>query len=199
MTFHPATLLLAWGGLVVVLQTLPTLPLAVSALLLLPLSLQLAGKRARLLIRRARWLILSITVLFAVATPGERIPGGIGDIGVTYDGLRTAAEHVLRLVLLLVTLAVLHERLGNTGLVAGFHWLLGPLSGWRELRERIVVRLLLVLEYVENDPGDGWRGWLASEVPGVDRLTLVARSAHPIDWTALVLLAMGGIWLGWPS
>jgi hypothetical protein len=196
---HPATLLLAWGGLVVVLQSLSTQHLALLAVPLVPLSTLLAGKKTRLLLLRARWLLLSLTLLFVLATPGERVPGVVGDIGVTFDGLKMAAEHVLRLVLLLVTLAVLHEHLGNGGFVAGCHWLLTPLSAWREFRERIVVRLLLVLEYVETSPGGGWRRWLTADTSGPDRLTLVVQPARVIDWVLLALLAAGGIWFGWPS
>jgi hypothetical protein len=189
VTLHPATLLLAWGGLVVVLQRLATPGLGIAALMLLPLSILGARQRTASLIRRARWLLLSIAVMFALATPGERLPGPWGDAGITFDGLLFAAEHVLRLILLLATLALLHEKLGNAGLISGLYWLLSPLAGWRELRERIVVRLMLVLDYVEATPSAGWRGWLLQDVPGPDNLTLaVARPGWP-DWLLLTPLA----------
>jgi hypothetical protein len=159
LNLHPATVLLVWVAFVVILQPLSAPGLAWAALAALPLPVLLAGNRTYVLIRRARWLLLSIAVLFALATPGERVPGGIGDLGVTYDGLRLAAEHILRLVLLLASLALLHEHLGTTGMMAGLHWLLTPLAGWRTLRERIVVRLMLVLDYVETSPGGNWRDW----------------------------------------
>lgn len=194
VTLHPATLLLAWGSLVVLLQTLQVAGLAFAALLLLPMSFLFARNRTRMLIRRARWLLLSIAVLFALATPGERLPGVIGEVGITYDGLVMAAEHVLRLTLLLASLAVLHERLGNDGLIAGLHWLLGPLAGWRELREKIVVRLMLVLDYVETEPSGGWRGWLTGDTSGPERLALVSGSVRYTDWVLLGLLAATAIW-----
>lgn len=191
---HPATLLLCWGGLVVVLQTLSLSELAWAALPIMSLSLLLARRRTRLLIRRARWLLLSIAVLFVLASPGERLPGAIGEIGITYDGLQLAAEHVLRLLLLLATLALLHERLGNEGLIAGLHWLLAPLAGWRKVRERVIVRLMLVLDYVETEPRGGWRAWLSGDAPGPDRLVLVAGVARAVNWGILALLAGAIIW-----
>ena len=194
MTLHPATLLLAWGGLLVLLQTLSVTGLAWAALLLLPVSLLVAQRRMLMMLRRARWLLLSIAVLFTLATPGERLPGATGELGVTYDGLLMAAEHVLRLTLLLSTLAILHQRLGNDGLIAGLHWLLGPLAGWRELRERIVVRLMLVLDYVETEPRGGWRGWLSGETSGPECLSLVTGRFGHLDWAVLVLLTAAALW-----
>lgn len=195
MIFHPATLLLFWGGLVLFLQTLQTAGLALAASAVLPLSIMLAWPRTWTLIRRARWLLLSIAVLFTLATPGERLPGLTGEFGVTYDGLLIAAEHVLRLIVLLSTLAILHERLGNDGLIAGLHWLLGPLASWRELQERIVVRLMLVLDYVETEPRAGWRGWLVvGDVSGPERISLNSGRVRCQDWVVLGLLASLAVW-----
>lgn len=196
MTLHPATLLLSWGGFALLLQSLVMAHLAWAAALLLPLPLLLARRRAWLLLRRARWLLLSIAVLFSLAVPGERLPGALGDLGVTYDGLTMAAEHVLRLVLLLASLALLHEHLGTDGLVAGIHWVLAPLADWRALRERIVVRLMLVLEYVESDAAPGWQAWMSGATPGPERLPLATVGARAVDWALLVLLGVGlAIWL----
>jgi energy-coupling factor transporter transmembrane protein EcfT len=194
---HPATLLLCWGGVVAFLQTLSLRQLAAASLLVLPLSWLLAPVRTRTLVRRARWLLLSIAVLFALASPGQRLPGAAGQLGITYDGLDLAAEHVIRLVLLLATLAILHQRLGNEGLIAGLHWLLKPLAGWREARERIVVRLMLVLDYVETEPKGGWRTWLSADIPGPDRLLLVTGAAKGVDWLVLAAVAAAVVWWWW--
>lgn len=193
---HPATLLILWGALVLVLQAIPLAPLAWLALLVLPASLLFAARRTHTLLRRTRWLLLSIAVLFGFAVPGERLPGVLGDLGMSFDGLYLAAEHVLRLVLLLSSLALLHERLGNGGFMAGLHWLMAPLGHWRASRERVIVRLMLVLDYVENEPAAGWRNWLEAEASGPERLALVTRPAHTLDWLVLLLLAMATA-LGW--
>jgi hypothetical protein len=158
--FHPATLLLAWAGFAF---ALPSLPLGVLGALLAPallLAAWTARPRTLALLRRARWLLLSIAALFAFSTPGLLVPGALGRLGMTQDGLVLAAEHVTRLLLLLVTLALLHERLSTRGLVSGLYWLLAPLSRWEGWRERIVVRLMLVIEFVENDKRGAWRDWL---------------------------------------
>lgn len=197
MSFHPATQLLAWVGFIVAVQSMTAAALAGAAIVLLPLCLFGARSRALNLVRRSRWLLLSIMLLFAFGTPGQRLPGSLGEIGITYDGLLLASEHMMRLVLLLATLALLHERLGTSGLMAGLHWLLTPFAAWRSLRERIVVRLMLVLEYVESAPGGDWRAWLAEDPPGPDALSLAVRQVRPADWAVLALLAGLVVAFGW--
>jgi hypothetical protein len=192
---HPATLLFAWGVLAFLLQSLPASALAWVAVIVLPLAWLLARRRSLLLLKRARWLFLSIILLFTLATPGQRLPGSLGDLGVTLDGLLLAVEHVLRLMLLLASLAAIHEHLGTTGMMAGLHWLLLPLARWRSLRERIVVRLMLVLDHVENSPATGWRQWLNHDLPGPDSLDLAIGSLRYADWLSFALLGVG--LLGW--
>lgn len=188
MSFHPATLLFAWGVLVVLLQPLTATALVLLALIILPFAVWLAKRRAFMLIWRARWLFLSIALLFALATPGQRLPGTLGDIGIRQDGLVLAAEHVARLLSLLASLAALHERIGTGGMVAGLYWLLGPIARWHTLRERIVVRLMLVLDHVENAPSATWREWLSRDQGGPDSLSLSVGVMRVHDWSALILL-----------
>jgi energy-coupling factor transport system permease protein len=190
VSFHPATLLFAWGVLVALLQPLPATALAWIAAVVLPLAVAFARRRMLALLRRTRWLFLSIVLLFALATPGQRLPGVVGDLGITLDGLLLAAEHGLRLLLLLASLAALHERLGTPGMMAGLHWLLAPIAKWRTLRERIVVRLMLVLDSVENAPAATWREWLNRDLEGQDRLALAVGSLRCSDWLALASLGV---------
>ena len=145
-----------------VLIQIASLPwLVATFVVLMPVTLFDARSRVLTLIRRARWLLLSIVVLFAFGTPGQRLDGVPGDLGLTLDGLQLGAEQLLRLLILLASLAWLHDRLGSLGLVAGIHGLLGPLADWRGLRERLVVRLMLVLEAVDSRPTLSWREWLS--------------------------------------
>lgn len=153
MMASPAAILVAWVGLALVLQALPLAGLAAASVFLLPLAAWRARQRALRLLSRARWLFISLALLFVFGTPGqplEALPGA------TFDGVRLAGEHCLRLLLLLASLAALHETLGTRGLMAGLHVLLWPLG--RALRDRTVVRLALALEYVEA--GGSWKDWM---------------------------------------
>lgn len=169
MTLHPATLLWCWLCAALALQWLswPWL-----MLLALPLSLWIllaARPRFAQLFRRSRWLLLSILILFAMATPGLALPGLAGQLGLTDSGLELAATHSLRLVLLLMLLALLLEHLGVAALVAGLYSLLAPL-GNDPRRSQLALRLMLVLEYVEQGRTlqqqagvPGWRYWLTPQ------------------------------------
>jgi hypothetical protein len=155
--WHPASLLISWAGFAWVLQwlSLPWL-LGFSALSLL-LAALFAPLRSRRLLWRSRWLLLSLAALFLFFTPGEYVPGFPGRLGLTFDGLEQAALQLGRLLAMLVSLALLHEHLGTQGLVSGLYWLMRPFS-WCKVT---VVRLMLVLEFVEQKQPAGWREWLA--------------------------------------
>jgi hypothetical protein len=157
--WHPASLLLSWFGFVLVLQQLSLFPLIILTLACLVLAAVHAPERSRNLLWRSRWLLLSLAILFLFVTPGEYLPGAWGEIGLTYEGLRQCGEYLGRLLALLASLALLHQTLGTPGLLAGFYWLLGPLPG----RKTTVIRLMLVLEFVEQKRQTGWREWLMPE------------------------------------
>lgn len=200
---HPATLLLSWVGYVYALQSGDPLPFVVLALLGLLPGLLLANRRCRNLLRRARWLILWLCLLYLFATPGEYLPGVAGTLGLTYEGVQSGAMQVGRLVAMLASLAWLHETLGTQGILAGLHWVLRPLP-WREVT---IVRLLLVLELAERRESVDWRQWMQRLqrphwLPGQSppeteallapryRLTVPAMRWPDVVWLAGVLAAL---------
>lgn len=146
----------------------------------------LAGARNRRMLSRARWLLLSLLILFAFFTPGEYLPGVVGQLGFTHEGLHSAGEHCARLIAMLCSLALLHEHVGTSGIMAGLYCLLGR----GEWRRTTVVRLMLVLDYVEGARLPHWQAWLAADGlhadeswtvdPASCRLTIPAMQAR--DW-----------------
>ena len=156
---HPATLFVSWICFALILQAATMSLLAGLVVVSLLLAATLAPTRSRRLLQRSRWLLLSIGVLFLFFSPGEYLPGFAGRIGLTYEGVTHAGEQTGRLLAILLSLALLHERIGTPGLLAGLYKLLGPFP-WRETT---VVRLMLVLEFVEDKRVTGWRDWLAQE------------------------------------
>lgn len=161
--WHPASLLILWGGFAFLLQLLPLpwrLPLAGASLML---GFLLAPDRCWRMLKRSRWLLLSLAVLFAFFTPGEYVSGLAGKLGVTRDGLRLGIEQLSLIVAMLASLALLHDHAGTQGLLAGLYWLLG----WHAGRAKTIVRLMLVLEYVEGSRERSWRDWLAGAGDGV--------------------------------
>lgn len=213
MSLHPASQLLTWLLLIIILQSLPLPALLACAVLLLPPMLFKTALRQRFgrLLQRIRWLLLSIALLFVFATPGQPwpradLPFDLTSLGMTLEGLELASLHSLRLILLLVLLAWLLEHLSTSALISGLYVLLGPwawLAGRTGARSRnqMVVRLRLVLDYVEARrsrkettaktlPGD-WKRWLADdddhETSAPSHLVLELQPLRTVDRVCLVL------------
>lgn len=187
---HPAAVLVIWGSFAFMLQWASAAVAMAVAAVCMPASLIFAPRRSRNLLYRSRWLLLSLAVLFLFFTPGEYLTGLAGGVGMTREGLEHAGAHLGRLVALLTSLAMVHERIGMQGLLAGLYVLLGGLG----IRDRTVVRLMLVLDQVERKEKIDWRSWLsmtvAEEVGGTVRLQLPPVSASDRWLIGSLLLAM---------
>lgn len=186
---HPAASLLTWLVFAISLQWFRLAWLAGVAVACLLLAILFAGERAINLLRRSRWLILSLVVLYLFATPGEYLPGMLGDIGLTFEGLHQGAGQLGRLLTMLSSLALLHQAIGTPGLLAGCHFLLRSFPGG----ETTVVRLMLVLEHVEQKQAIGWRKWLGPVAPELatpaDRITLSMPRFRWIDGVWSICMA----------
>lgn len=188
--FHPASLLLSWFGFALSLQWLTLewlLPIAFGSSIA---AVVIARELSLNLLRRSRWLLISLAVLYFFMTPGEFAPGVVGAIGITYEGLQHGGMQIALLLAMLSSLALLHRVIGTTGLLAGSHWLLSPFP-WREAT---VVRLMLVLEYLEQERPAHWREWLTpspkKETTLPDKFVLGMPQFHLPD-CALLLFVTG--------
>jgi energy-coupling factor transporter transmembrane protein EcfT len=194
MLLHPASLILAWIAAAIALQQASLAGLAATAVIVAPAVFFLAPQRAWRMIKRSRWLLLSLALLFVFATPGEYvspIPG------VTREGLELAAEHLLRLALLLLLLALLLERVDTARLMSGMYLLLSPAARLGFDRAQAVVRLMLVLDYVEGAGGaTHWRDWLtvpAESTPIPLRLPVIRLGNSDYLLVAVALAALLGV------
>lgn len=196
---HPAARLLSWLTAIVALQYLGWLALAGFAL-----AIALAGSGVRrrwwVLVRRARWLLLTLWLILAYGTPGDAwldLPWAP-----TEAGLYEASLHAVRLILMLGSLGWLFEALPRDRLMAGLWSLVQPLRRLRVDGDRVVVRLALVFDYLEKAPPKGaWRHLLdeagyGEGGPDVVRIELPRWSGSDTALVAGVALAMGlGVWL----
>lgn len=159
---HSGFLLLLWLMGAAGLQLLPLG--ALSAVLLMSgfIAWRIAPLRAARLLRRVRVLLIAICVFFGGFTPGEALWAEFPALSPTREGVFFALEHVARLLTVVLWVALLLERLETMRLVAGLYALLWPLRIAGVPAERLAVRLLLVLRYVESAPAGAWRHWLES-------------------------------------
>lgn len=143
---HPASLILLWLALLAAVATRNGPLLLLTCLLLTLCALFRAATHLRRLLRRSRWLLLTLCIVFIWMTPGIPLPF---IPGASSEGLYLAVEHSARLLLALASLALILQALTPVQLVAGMHSLLTP---WRWLGispDRMAVRLMLTLEEVE--------------------------------------------------
>lgn len=127
-----------------------------------------AGPDFRRLLRRTRWLLLSLVLVFALGTPGTMWYPPLG-LWVTREGGLLAVEHSARLVAVLAVVASLLARTPPQSLAAGLLTLLAPLARLGVPVNRAVARLVLVLRNLDQAStpartgvGGTWRFSLAA-------------------------------------
>ncbi len=194
---HPAALIALWAAYAAGLEFLSWPGLGAAAALAVPLLSRASVRTAFLqLLRRSRWLLLLLPLIYAFSVPGQPVWPGISAI--SWPGIADGALRLARLLLLLAALAALLNALGRDGLVLGIFACARPWAGAGLDARALAVRLSLVLEGARHAaPARPWR--LAVDQledapgPGPAHITL-----QPQAWTwrdsAALLLAAG--WLG---
>lgn len=123
----------------------------VTALSVLALiAMRVTGALAML--RRARWLLLSLLLIYSYATPGDPALPALGSLSPSLQGLHGGAMQAWRLALLLATLALLLHACSRENLLSGIYILLRPFRPLGLDPERVAVRLWLTLYYAEQQP-----------------------------------------------
>lgn len=200
---HAGLVISLWAVFVAALQFLPPGVLAAAVFACGVAALSRARARSLRLLRRVRFLVLAIFVLFAGFTPGEAILPAVTAISPSREGMKLAMEHAARLLGVVLCVALLLETLSVGRLVGGLHALLRPLDRFGLPTERLAVRMMLVLHYVESaQPGD-WRRWLDENEGGRDDGAAIVFAREHFGaremGVLLALIAATAIWLGIPA
>lgn len=104
------------------------------------------------LLKRVRYILLFLFIVYAFNTPGEYWPGWYFSIAPTYEGIATGFEQALRISMVLAGLALLLVTTSRELMIAGLYCLAQPFKYLRLDPERFAVRLWLTLYYVEHSP-----------------------------------------------
>lgn len=102
------------------------------------------------LLRRVRYILLFLLIVYAFNTPGEYLPGWYFSMAPTYEGIAAGVEQALRISMLLAGLALLLVTTSRELMIAGLYCLAQPFRYLRLDPERFAVRLWLTLYYVER-------------------------------------------------
>lgn len=164
MKFHPATQILTWCLLVVLLQFLAFYNLLFAAGSVLMCAVFVSGRKFAQLLRRTRWVMLSLMLIYAWSTPGQALIEPLGVLSPTREGALDGLSQLSRLMASLAGLAMLLDRLHRMQLISGLYALFVPLQwlpeNWiKGARERFAVRLALTLHYAEAAMLRGKVGW----------------------------------------
>lgn len=149
MRLHPATQILTWCVLVAAMQFLQPGRLLVAGGIVLLVAFVQSRHKLIQLVRRTRWIMLSLWLIYAYSTPGQSLADGMGIFSPSLEGLQDGGLQLVRLLAALAGLAILLDRLHRQLLIAGLYSLFAPLTWMGLSRERLAVRLALTLHYAE--------------------------------------------------
>lgn len=149
MKFHPAAEILTWSVLVAVTQLLTIEALLVAAGPVFIWALLVSVGKFAQLVRRTRWIMLSLLLVYVCTTPGQPLLAIFDDWGPSWEGLSDGVIQLTRLLVVLAGLAILLDRLQRPQLISGIYTLLVPLQWSVVSRERVALRLALTLHYAE--------------------------------------------------
>ncbi|MDR1228936.1 MAG: hypothetical protein LBK55_07970 [Azoarcus sp.] len=189
---HPGTILLLWMAAALLVQMAEGWHLAVLTAASLAAALASARAHCMRLLMRIRVLLLAILALFAWFTPGEAIFMDWPRLSPSREGLLLALAHAGRLLAVVCWVAILLARMPADRLVSGLYALARPCGMFGFSAERLALRLLLVLRYVDAARGSGrdWRRWLsASAEGGGETVHLVRERPGAADAAALAVAA----------
>jgi len=200
---HPAVQILIWMLLALLAQRLQPLVLLGMTAVLFVLALRLCRKQLLSLLRRTRWILFSLVMIYAYTTPGAALWGQLGIGSPTREGLQDGLLQLGRLLSVLSGLAILLELLPLPRLISGLYSLAYPLRWLGLSRERIAVRLALTLEYAETamcETAKDWRTTINTALlPSATGTTQIELGLQPLGFIDVLLLATSvavllGVW-----
>ncbi|MDD2775607.1 MAG: CbiQ family ECF transporter T component [Gallionella sp.] len=180
LTFHPAAQILTWCLLVATMQHLALPSLLLVTLLVVLAALSLSTRKLLQLIRRTRWLMLSLLLIYGYSTPGHAIFTALAQFSPTQEGVHDGVLQLARLLVALAGLAILLDKLHRQHWMAGLYTLFLPLDWLGLSRERFAVRLALTLHYAELAMLRGTQRWQ-------DILSSLSEQNNEVDTQVLTL------------
>lgn len=157
---HPGVLIFLWVCALVAMQSLAPVALLAAALSTLLAAYALGAARLLTLIRRTRWIMFTLLLIYAYATPGAAVWAALGQFSPTREGVMDGLLQLCRLLGALAALAILLQLLSRQQLIGGLYALAYPLKFFGWSRERVAARLALTLHYAESamlQAGGSWR------------------------------------------
>ena len=106
--------------------------------------------RFMIMMKRMRWLFLSIVFIYAYSTPGRYLSNWPLEFSPTYEGIQQGLNQILRISLVIAGIAILMASSTREVLMVGMYCLLRPLKLLNLSAERFTARLYLTLHYMDR-------------------------------------------------
>lgn len=183
-----------------ILQILQGTPLIVFSALCVLLALSCCANRCRLTLRRCRYLLLAIALVYGWATPGQYLwPSPWSP---TIEGLAFGALQAVRLMGVLAALQLLLWRLSSAQIFSGLYALLRPFAYVGLNRQRWALRLSLTMrfsaEFLSQPEPLAWRTFaqrlaLAEQPCELQEVSILVESLSFFDLLLLIVLCMAAL------
>ena len=198
LLFHPASLILIW---LVFAFCVPWLrPAELSAIVLLFSLLLRHSAHYLKLLRRSRWLLISLILVYAFVTPGVAAVAVLGAYGPSREGLLSGGLQALRLLAMLATLALLLAAAPRDRILAGLYFLLRPFALIGVDADRVAARIWLTLRYAEeaeSSRSGAWRERLQAALHGSGHKTVgIELEIGCLSWPDYAALLCAALALG---
>lgn len=180
---HPFVKIACYFCLLLLLQFLDSSYILVLCSLICLLAAYLNFRHFSQLLKRMRWLFVSLLLVYAYATPGEYLAFLPLNLAPSYEGLQLGLMQIARLLIAVAGLSALFASASKSQLVAGLWTLLSPLRVVGLNVERFTVRMLLTLHYVEQM---AVQPKLKMDFAQLDKLALEPDAANLVPTLALV-------------
>lgn len=192
---HPAVLIFLWVCLTLALQSLQAALLLLIGLPLLGAASLRCASHLITLLRRTRWIMVSLLFIYAYATPGEAVWPSLGQFSPVIEGISDGLLQLGRLLFMLAGLSLLLSLLPQQQLISGLYTLCYPLRFIGLSRERLAVRLALTLHYAESalhNTSSSWRGNMEHMLaPPPVTQQMIELHTKPFTWCDGLLLLAG--------
>lgn len=213
LRFHPVIKILGLILIAIGVYQLSPIQMALLALCLLAAMLLHSVKQWFPMLKRMRWLFISMFLIYAFNTPGEFVRdwplNGWVDWSPTYEGLQAGSLQLVRLMMMLAGVALMMATTPIPSMIEGFYVLLKPLQYIGMSPERFAARLCLTLHYIElnNLHRDrqsashlNWQQFLNMDLDKIDTssnlkvITLENHRLSYLDYLAMFVMCALLIW-----
>lgn len=188
---HSGLLVFLWLVGVAILQFLPFIWLIAALLTSGVAAFIVSRARCTRLVKRIRFILLAIVILFAGFTPGEAVFIDWPVVSPSREGVLLAIEHAGRVLVVVFWVSMLMEALPAQRLVSALYALLRPFEALGLPADRVAVRTLLVLRFVESERPRSWDHWLSDDRSDLHEPIEIRREAfRNLDIAAMALLLL---------